>query len=147
MRLYVMIHDVRRRSWVTLLSFLAGLAALCGVTVGVNSWRNSEERSQSDRTVQTYLDSLARGDYNAAHALVCTDETGVDRGSFEQAEQADSIRSFEIESSSTWSSWVDGHGRSYRVRVTGATGAEIVEVISTRGANNGCIQYRNIRLQ
>jgi hypothetical protein len=86
------------------------------------------------------------GGIAALYALVCTDETGVDRDSFEQAEPGDPIRSFEIESSGEWSSWVDGHGRIYRVRITWATGIETVE-IRIQDANSISIQYADIKHQ
>jgi hypothetical protein len=133
---------------VVALGALVGVVALCGVAVG--GWqelsRHDSERgrSRSDDVVRAYLNSVTNGDYDSAHALVCTDETGTDRTSFERAEQSNPIRRFEIESSAARSSWVDGHGRVYRVRVTRATGASVVEV-STQGSDTVCIQYGNIR--
>jgi hypothetical protein len=139
---------VRTRNWVIALGVLFGVVALCGAAVGGwQEWsrKDSEsERSRSDDAVSAYLNSVTNGDYDAAYALVCTDETGTDRSSFERGERSNPTREFEIESSTTWSSWVDGHGRIYRVRVTRATGSSVVE-ISTQGSDTVCIQYRNIR--
>jgi hypothetical protein len=136
------------RNWVIALGVLIGVVALCGAAVGgwqERSRQDSErQRWKSDDAVRAYLNSVTNGDYDAAHALVCTDETGTDRSSFERAERSNPIRGFEIESSTSWSSWVDGHGRVYRVRVIRATGSSVAE-IWTKGSDTVCIQYGNIR--
>jgi len=143
-----MCHDllVRTRTWAAALAAAVGVVALCGAAVA--GWQelsrrdSARERSSSDDAVRAYLNSMTNGDYGAAHALVCTDETGTDRSSFERVERSDPIRTFNIESSTRWSSFVDGHGRTYRVRVTRANGSSLVE-IRTQGTTPVCIQYAN----
>jgi len=125
-----------------LLSVFASVAVVGGATFVVHSWRASQERSRN--AVQAYLDSLAHRDYNAAHALVCTDETGVDRGPFEQAERRNPIRSYENLSFGGLSSWTDVRVRHYRVWVTRANGDPIHEVIPTQDGDSVCIQYASI---
>jgi len=131
------------RNWIVTLGVLVGVVALGGITVGGWSRYSQLERSKSDDAVRAYLNAAMNGDYDAAYALVCTDETGTDRSSFEQDERSNPIRGFEIESSTAWSSWVDGHGRGYHVRLTHDTGSGVVE-IPTQGSDPVCIQYRNI---
>jgi hypothetical protein len=139
---------MRTRNWTIALGVLVGVVALCGAAVA--GWHErsgtdaERERSKSDDAVRAYLNATTGGDYDAAYALVCTDETGTDRRSFERVERSNPIRGFEIESSTEWSSWVDGHGRIYQVRVTYETGFGVVE-IRTQGSDPVCIQYRNIR--
>lgn len=139
---------MRTRTWGTALCTLVGVVALCGAAVAgwleLSRQDSERERSRSDDAVRAYLNAVTNGDYDAAHALVCTDETGTDRSSFERAARSNPIRRFKIESSDTWSSWVDGHGRVYRVLVTRATGSSVVEV-RTQGSDTVCIQYGNIR--
>jgi hypothetical protein len=132
------------RNWVVTLGVVVGVVALCGVVVGGWSWDSKRERTRSDDAVRAYLNAVMNGDYDAAYALVCTDETGTDRSSFDEDERSNPIRGFEIESSTAWSSWVDGHGRSYQVRVTHDTGSGVVE-IPTQGSDPVCVQYSDIR--
>jgi hypothetical protein len=137
---------VRNRNWVVALAAV-GVAALCGsAVVGWQEWSTHDVESKSDDTVRAYLSSVTNGDYDSAYALLCTDETGTDRSSFEQAERTDPIRGFDVESSSEWSSFVDGHGRVYQVRVSRAMSSSLVE-IPTQGGDPDpvCIQYRDIR--
>ncbi|MFC7245069.1 hypothetical protein ACFQO7_21550 [Catellatospora aurea] len=117
----------------------AGLVSACGVIGPV------DDGTASERAVRNYLDALVQGDHAAAHALICTDETGVERGEFDAAEQANPVRSYEIESSVAWSSPVDGHGFGYRVRVTRTAGNPVVQEIRTQGDRDICIQHGNIR--
>jgi hypothetical protein len=137
---------MRTRHWLIVLGVAAGIVAMGGaITVGWQE-RSSQaiehERTRNDDTVRSYLQSLTEGNYDSAYALVCTDETGTDRNSFEHTEREDPIRSFQIQSSVAWSSWVDGHGRIYQVRVIRTTGTGMVE-ISTQGSDTACVQYNN----
>jgi hypothetical protein len=99
-----------------------------------------DEGSANDRLLHEYLGALARGEYDAAYALVCTDETGVDKSTFVAAQQQDPVRVSQVDSFGDWSSWVDGHGREYQMRITHASEAVTVERIATQSGR--CIQYR-----
>ncbi len=115
---------------------------LCSVTaITMGKEEASRERSRSDRVVRTYFDSLVDADYDTAHALPCTHETGVTKNEFVQWERADPIRSYEVQSSGGWSSLVDGHGRTYRVHVVRLSGVEFEGELRTQGSDPACVRY------
>lgn len=138
-----MMHAAINRRRVVLALVAVGLASVCGVAWLVDASVDNE--AASERTVRAYLDSLIGGDYAAAYTLICTDETGIERGEFDGPERENPVRSFEIESSGAWSSPVDGHGRVYLVRVTRTAGTPVVQEIRTQGDRDVCIQHGNIR--
>lgn len=132
-------HTMINRRGIVFALVAAGLVSACGV-IG-----SADDGTASERAVRNYLDALVQGDHAAAHALICTDETGVERGEFDASEQENPVRSYEIESWVAWSSPVDGHGRVYRVQVTRTTGTPVVQEIRTQGDRDICIQHGNIR--
>jgi hypothetical protein len=117
-----------------------GAVATLGAVSVVGTWnRIDDEGPANDRLVHAYVRALARGDYDAAYELVCTDETGVDKSAFVEEQQQDPVQTSQIQSFGSWSSPIDGHGRDYQVQITHASGAVTVEHIATQSGR--CIQY------
>lgn len=86
----------------------------------VNSSRQGE-RNRADQEVTRYLNLVQGGDRRGADAMLCgEDDTAVVEldGPHRYKETIPRIVSFAIVGASDWSSLVDGHGRTYRVRLT-----------------------------
>ncbi|GIF99487.1 hypothetical protein [Catellatospora citrea] len=131
----------QRSTSVGILAAIGLLVLGCATWVVVDSVGTADD-ADAERIVRSYLDALTADDYPTAYALICTDETGIERDEFERAARREPVRSYEIGASVAWSSPVDGSGREYRVTVTGATGVRAAQRIRTQGGR--CIQYGNI---
>jgi hypothetical protein len=65
------------KRWV--LGVASGVVATLGGVLVVATPTRTDEGPANDRVLRAYLGALASGEYDAAYALVCTDETGIDK--------------------------------------------------------------------
>jgi hypothetical protein len=121
-------------------ALLLVVALICGGLPYVYfRWSDLDEQRMADDEVGRYLSLVQEGDRSRADAMLCggDDTTTVQlNDTFETDWSALRIDSVAIVSAWDWSSWVDGHGRTYGVRLTFADGSTamtelVVEVIAS----------------
>jgi hypothetical protein len=119
-------------------------ALVCGgIPVLYVELSNSSEQRKEDKEISGYLSLVQGNDHSGADAMLCGGDdtrTATLRDTDEPDWGQRRIEAFAIVGSEEWSSWVDGHGRIYHVRLTFADGSTAmsdlaVEVIS----NDPCI--------
>jgi hypothetical protein len=90
--------------------------AVLGTCEVADQWRNDQERSRADEAIATYLSAVRNQDLPSAHDRLCEERRdGYAEADFARAWAFQPLASFVIVKAWDWSSWVDGHGRSYRV--------------------------------
>jgi hypothetical protein len=129
---------VRRRR-VLLGAALVSVVAVLGVGC-VYAWQSAarSERHRADDAITKYLRLVREHDRACANAMLCAgDDTSPVRTDANVDWHATRIDNLVIVTAWDWSSMVDGHGRTYRVRLRTADGSTItadfvVEIISDR---------------
>jgi hypothetical protein len=87
---------------------------------------NRNERRREDEEISRYLSLVQERDHSGADAMLCGGDdtrTATLRDTDEPDWGLRRIETFAIVGSEEWSSWVDGHGRNYHVRLTFADGS------------------------